>query len=426
MKNSSKNRNQESGAVFIVTLIVIVVMMILATPFLFRLSAQYRTTDKSFKSLAAVNLAEAGVERAIWELNHGDLSTWDGDGDLRSLTISSFQASGGADVGDITINILDPEGNTPVIEATGSIHFTGDKTIAKATRVVLEREGGPSLFDYGVFGDEGVELRSNAKIDSYDSRDGSYGGDNVGSNGHTGTNSNFYGCIDLMSNAKIYGNTLSGFESDPDYVIITRSNSEIYGEKQALSEVKELPSIPPPEGLPFRGSYYLGSNDQDTIDESGEYTSFLLRSNAKVTVTADAILYITGEFSMRSNTKLKIADGVSVTIYLGGSFEQQSNTQINNLSNDPTKLMILGTESFNNEMEWNSNSSFWGAVYVPQAAVDFDSNAHFYGSMIAKSMELDSNAKLHYDAALEEVDILGGSGGFSHFTVTSWQEKSSS
>jgi hypothetical protein len=44
-------------------------MVIVALPFVFKFSSQFRTTERSYKSLAALNLAEAGVERAIWELN---------------------------------------------------------------------------------------------------------------------------------------------------------------------------------------------------------------------------------------------------------------------------------------------------------------------------------------------------------------------
>ncbi len=168
------------------------------------------------------------------------------------------------------------------------------------------------------------------------------------------------------------------------------------------------------------GSYFLGSNDSDTISQSGEYASFRLDSNAKVTITADVTLYITGEFSMKSNTELETDDGIKVTIYLGGSFEQNSNTEINNLSEDPTSLLILGTDTFNGEMEWNSNSQFWGSVYVPKADVHFNSNADYYGSISAKSFDCDSNARIHYDLALAAL-VLDGTDG-TPLTVKSWQE----
>lgn len=421
MKGKMRKSCHERGAVLVVALFISLFMVILAAPFLLKLSAQYRITDKSFKSLAALNLAEAGIERAIWEFIYGDISSWNGDSNLRTFSISSFQASDGIAIGDIDINITDPEGENPIIDATGKVPYINTLTVDKTIRVILEKGGGPSLFDFGIFGDDGVDLDSNAKTDSYDSRDGLYGDSNVDSQGHVGTNATHYGCISLDSNAKIFGNAYSGPESNPGNVIITRSNSHIYGEKKSLSSLKELPSVPPPEGLPYRGDYFLDSNNQDVISESGVYSSFSLKSNARVTITSDVTLYITGDFSMRSNTKLDVSEGVSVKIFLGGTFEQRSNTQINNLSKEPPKLMVFGTDSFNGEMEWNSNSQFWGAVYVPRANVIYNSNTDFYGSIICKNIHMDSNGKIHYDEALADLDILEGSG--ASYTVKSWQEK---
>ncbi len=117
---------------------------------------------------------------------------------------------------------------------------------------------------------------------------------------------------------------------------------------------------------------------------------------------------------------LEIAGGVKVTIYLGETFIQDSNTQINNLSENPTNLLILGTDTFNGEMEWNSNSQFWGSVYVPKADVHFNSNADYYGSISAKSFDSDSNARIHYDLALAALELDGTDG--TALTVKSWQE----
>jgi len=414
-----KKAYKEQGYILVIGTLVSAVLLIFSLPFIFQLSSEYRLTEKSYKSLSVLSLAEAGVERAIWELNHGDITTWEGDSNVRTMTISSIQAAGGDVVGDIEIRVEDLSEDNPVVESTGSVQFTGSLTIDRTTRVVLEGSGSPSLFNYGVFGEEEIVLRSNAIIDSYDSRDGLYGGENTKSNGHTGTNSTSVGGIYLYSNAEIHGDALSGPESDPEEVIVMRSNTLISGNKQALSDLEELPSVSSPEDLLFRGSYTLSG--QDTISQSGEYTSFVLNSNSKVTINADVILYITGDFTMSSNSTLEIAEGVSVSIYFGGSFEQSSNTEINNLSKDPTKFLMYGTDSLNGDVVWNSNTAFWGGIYVPRANVNYNSNFDLCGSVIAKSVNLRSNAEIHYDEALGELDT--GIGGPSTYTVKSWQEK---
>jgi len=418
-KEYLKRRNEEKGFVLVVGMLVMAVLLLLAIPFLYQLSFENRLTTKSYKSSAALSLAEAGVERAIWELNYGDISTWAGDSSLRTMGISSFQTSDGKVIGDIEIRVEDTDGDNPVVSSSGRVALVESRVLFKCARVVLEEEKYKPWIN-GIFGDEELDFSSNAIVDSYDSRDGAYGGSNMGSEGDVVTNGTHYGCIDLDSNARIYGNAISGPESDPDLVIITRGNAEIFGEMDSLSEENAMPSVLPPEGLPYMGDYFLGGTDSAIIDQSGEYASFRLDSSCTVTITADVTLYITGEFAMLSNSQLDIADGVKVTIYLGGSFVQESNTQINNLSENPTNLLILGTDSFNGEMEWNSNSQLWGAAYVPRADVHFNSNANFYGSISAKSFMCDSNAIIHYDLALAAL-VLDGADG-TPFKIKSWQE----
>ena len=419
IKKDLKRRNEEQGFVLIVGMVVMSFLLLLAIPFLYQVSFENKLTNKSYKSSAALSLAEAGVERAIWELNYGDITTWDGNSSLRTMTILSFQTPEGNVIGDIEIRVEDPDGENPVVSSSGRVALVESRVLCKCARVVLEEEKYKPWIN-GIFGDEELDFSSNAYVDSYDSRDGAYGGSNMGSEGHVGTNGTHYGCIDLASNARIYGNALSGPESNPEDVIITRGNAEIFGEMDSLSEPNDMPSVPLPEGLLYNGDYSLGGNDSDAIDESGVYTSFRLDSNCTVTITADVTLYITGEFAMRSHSQLEIADGVKVTIYLGGSFIQHSNTQINNLSEDPTNLLMLGTDTFNGEMEWNSNTQFWGSVYVPKADVHFNSNADFYGSISAKSFDCDSYSKIHYDLALAALALDGVEG--TPFTVKSWQE----
>ncbi len=414
-----KSKNEEKGFVLIVGLVVMTVLLLLAVPFLYQLSFENKLTNKSYKSSAALSLAEAGVERAIWELNYGDISTWVGDSSLRTMGISSFQTPDGKVIGDIEIRVEDPDGDNPVVSSAGRVALVESRVLYKGARVVLEEEK-YKPWTNGIFGDEELEFSSNAYVDSYDSRKGAYGGSNMGSEGDVGTNGTDYGDIDLDPNARIYGNAVSGPESTPEDVIILRGNAEIFGEMDSLSEPHAMPSVPLPEGLPYNGDYFLGGTDSDTIDQSGEYASFRLDSNAKVTIAADVTLFITGEFAMLSNSELDIADGVKVTIYLGGSFIQDSNTQINNLSEDPTSLLILGTDSFNGEMEWNSNSQLWCAVYAPKADVHFNSNAGFYGSISAKSFDCDSNSIIHYDWALAALELDGCDG--TPFKIKSWQE----
>jgi hypothetical protein len=134
-----KMRNEEKGFVLIVGAIIMSLFLLLAVPFLTQMSMEYRLSEKSSQSIVALSLAEAGIERAIWEINKGDVSSWSGDDDLRALVLSGFKTSNGTVIGDIKINIADPEGDNPVLEATGTVPL-GSRNVEKTIRVELERE----------------------------------------------------------------------------------------------------------------------------------------------------------------------------------------------------------------------------------------------------------------------------------------------
>ena len=413
-------RDGEKGSVLAFSVIVLTILVLFAAPFLFQLSTERRLMDKSYQSVAALSLAEAGIERAIWELNHGNILTWNGDDSLRTLNISSFQTSDGRVIGDIAIRIENPLSENPAIEATGSLPYTGSLELARTARVDLETKGF-SPFEYAAFGDEGIKTNVDTDTNSYDSRLGQYNvNGNIGSQGNIGTNSINNGGITLNDDSEISGNAYTGLGSDPTEVIVLNGTSEIYQQKLTLANQKNLPSIIPPEDLPFRGLYFLTDAANGIINESGRYTSFVLLNSAQTTITADITLYVTGQFLMTNNTTLYIAPGASAKIYIDDSFEISAGSRLRNQSNNPARVQILGTDNFIETMYWGSDCSFYGAIYTPRANVNYATPHDLYGSLIAKKLISNAHYDIHYDVALSNLELTGCA-----FAVKSWQEKRS-
>ena len=422
MKKIHGANQEEKGAVLVISLLVTVALLIVIMPFLFKLSGEYRKTDRTFKSLAALNLAEAGVERAIWELNFGDISTWSGDSTARTLTLSSVQTSEGDTVGDIVISISNPESSSPIVESTGKILFRNSDTVDRTISVELAKYLEP-IFDNALFGNSGITLSGNSFVDSYDSRDGIYGGDNIGSNGHIATNNTSYGCITLENEAIVFGDAKIGENGDPDDILLLNS-AVVHGDTSALSASKPMLPIPIPEGLVFKGNYTLDVPTKggiDTISESGEYSSFVIDDNSIVTIDGDVILTVAGEFSMAKNAEICILEGSSLQLYLGGTFIQNKDSGFNTHTDDPKVLSLFGTEGFASEMIWYSNSSFYGSVFLPSSTFTLQSNIDIYGAMSANYVIVSANARIHYDTALLDVDTLQME--LATYYVKSWHEK---
>lgn len=406
------------GFILVIGVVVLTSLLLLALPFIYQLMSERKISEKSYKVLTAMSMAEAGAERAIWELAYGDISSWSGNSSLRTKTISDFQAAGGAVLGDIEISVSDPESNSPVVEATGRVPYSGSTTVDRTVKVVLERE---ALFSYAAFGVERVTVQEEALVDSYDSRDGPYGDLNISFKGNVGTNDTRNNRISIVGTSVVMGNAYSGPGSDPELAIQVDESATLSGSKEALQKAKTIVSVLPPEGLPQRGNYNLSPGGFDTISSSGEYSSFTLEDNASLTITANVTLFVNGNFTMKSSSQLDIPDGVTVFIYLASKFKQYPGSSVNNLSQDPTRLIILGTQTCT-DFDFKNGSAFYGAVYVPAAPLDIGETADVYGSMVGKRVTVKSSASLHYDEALQEVIVP--SIELNSYVVKSWRKHS--
>lgn len=107
---------------------------------LFRPSYENMSTKKSSKYSDALSLAEVGIQRAVWELNHGDISSWKGNSQIRVMTISSFHGTDGEVIGDIEIKVEKPNGDNPVVESTGRVSYTDSLLGSQKARIVLQRQ----------------------------------------------------------------------------------------------------------------------------------------------------------------------------------------------------------------------------------------------------------------------------------------------
>ena len=134
--------NKKEGFILVIGIFTITFLLLFAFPFLSQLSTDFRLNEKSYKSSAAFSLAEAGVERAIWELNYGDISSWSGDGSLRTMTISSFQTPDGHVKGKVEISVENPGADNPVVEVTGMVVYIGSHNAIRTARVALENLSG--------------------------------------------------------------------------------------------------------------------------------------------------------------------------------------------------------------------------------------------------------------------------------------------
>jgi len=418
-KNGRNKRRIPRGSALLTGLVGVMVLNMMVASYMSAIVSEKNMTERTWSSMVAMNVAEAGAELAIWEISYGgsDFDAADGWAGVNPKTLSgTLSTSGGMVLGDYSISVQDPATNNSVVTVAGDVP---NQAASVAQRTVQIEVGPEYLFSMAAFGRNGIRMSSNARTDSFDSRIGDYGGGNVGSDGHVGTNSVLTSpaAIQLASNASVAGAAYIGPGGDVNAAITTGSNAEITGGKYAMLEEIEVVSIDPPSGLPLCGALTLNGNSTQTITTSGQYTSITLNSNSRLIISGDVEIYVTGNIALNSNSQIELTIGNEAQFYIDGGMTMNSNSRINNVGRDPTKLSIYGTDALTAGINFNSNSSLYGTIYAPNAPIAMSSNSVIYGSVFGSLVTLNSNARIHFDKALEQSGIIIG------FSVFSWQEK---
>ena len=393
-------RSQRRGSALPLVLSALVILLAIGTGLL-SLGLHSRTfTIRTASEIAARSAADAGLTKALFELNEMlEVKPWN-DSDLPQATNETL----------------------PNCDATFSYTVTGNidsgftiESVGKSGRA--ERKVGATLrlqglFDYAVFGEQDIGLKSGATVDWYN-----YGEDDK--NLQVGTNSIESDAVDLKNEATVNGDVVVGVDGDPD-VVINSTWGTITGRTYAMPDEQQLPPVTVPEWLqllPSGGTV----EDNTTISSSGKYDEIDLNNGKILTIDGPVTLYIIGDIILNNSAELQVVDGneVSLTMYLAGDVEVKNSGAVNNLTEDPKKLKIYGLDSCQSIILKNG-TDFYGAIYARNADVEMKNSADAFGAVIARSFEQKNSAAFNYDASLRETS-LNDEG--VRFVIERWNEE---
>ncbi len=362
LQGTIKKKDRERGGILVIAVIVVIAMLIMAIPFLFKLSGQWRSTERSNHSLAALNLAEAGIERTLYYLNpetpvvsDPESIVWTHEGSNLVGFMNDVRSSNAQVIGDVNLLLGPPYGTAPPrrnLDSTGVVPFIADRPVDRSVRVVLEQVYN-SIFDVGFFVDDYFYVRNSFFLDAYDSRDGAYGGENsllpdvyFGSNGYVpdpnprdpgdatwtiesgGGSSDVYGTVMAGGDAaEAFNNGSSTTPPDPSAIddVISVPNDDIFKgteDRMVMKQQYDLPpvdvyNLPPKEilgSIPSVGDWFNGYNATTPGSSTGYYSSRLDRAPYLTDLES---AYVQGSFT-GSGTLTPADSGVYTTFQIGG------------------------------------------------------------------------------------------------------------
>lgn len=462
MKMSSTSLRSQRGSVLLVALIFSAIIAIALGSYLSLGSTAMRQSHRALYNNAAMNLAETGLEEAMWAINQTleeNANAWNGwtpisgTSDQRR-TFGPFALEQGV-TGSVTVYVVNapddstPTGAAPIIHTRATITLPRNQPIKKWITVELERR---SLFANGLLAKNSITFSGNgATVDSYDSRDGAYnsiisaGPPEVRNRYAEGPAASVSVTADTfnLGNADIYGYVSvgtttvdAGLNVGPNGTV-----SGVLGQQGVVDYDRTTPNFTAnleDAKTPSTGSYTantiinsIGSmtlprgTDVATTEADGTLVYYITaneiniggNSSNKLIIEADKNVVIlltptTGtSISVGGSASIQIDANASLNIYTSADVSIAGNGVANNTTNPPENFMLWGTRAASagslQNISIRGNGVLSAVVYAPNAAVTANgggSSGHIQGAIVGNTISITGGAAFHYDMALAELN----------------------
>ena len=401
-----------------------------------------RMAHRSFYAAEAVNMAEAGLEEAIWSFNQaqtGNAAAWHGwntsDGVKATRTFTDFTLGSNA-TGRVKVYIdqFNPgAGVQPLVVAKATITQPhGPAEISRLLEMKLKRR---SLFAAGIVAKNNIDFSGNsASVDSWNSDPDNnaataaipYG---LGVRRDKGSVAAVSITASIwIGNADIWGTAAVG---GPSASAISLGHNGVVGSFGTASGVKDpasiatdftanLDAVTPPAGgtvLATLGSS-LGADGTTTLWRT-QWISEDLTVHGHVTLVLTAGSGVEA-ISLAGHDGITLAAGATLSIYVEGDVRLGGNGLLNPNS-QPLSVQIWGTNTspMGQDIQIAGNGALKAIVYAPNASVKILGNGDVMGAIVAEDVDLTGNAAFHYDESLANWGVN------TPYGVIKWRELAS-
>jgi hypothetical protein len=436
-----------------------------------------RSSHRSYHSSAAINLAETGLEEAMWAVNQkraknaNAYNGWTVSGDVATREFNNTFVLGSAVSSYVKVQITNCNltlPTKPTIKAQARLTLpNGLPPVNKWVEVTLDApatgtpgQQGPT--HPGLVAKHTIKFNgNNPTVDSWNSDPGKTGGQTHPYSSATKNDEGFVGSIDVavdqvtIQNADIKGHVATNTDTDlsnnvgPNGSILaddSPAGTKIDPTRVSTDFKATLPDVTAPTGTfvvlgPIGDSLSL-PRPGDTPSADGKYyyqTSGLsLASSKKLSITADNVVLnapYPADIKLAGNASIAISSGASLEIYAGRDVDIAGNGVANGTpsgatltateAQQPAKFKVWGTGTSNTPqtIKIAGNGALSGVVYAPNADVTINGNGDVMGSVVANNITLVGNAQFHYDESLGQFAFgTVADTGETALTIYRWRE----
>jgi Tfp pilus assembly protein PilX len=435
-------RDRRRGSLLISAMLLAVVIAISLGSYLALSRNSLRLANRSFYNGAALNLAETGLEEALWSFNQvtggaSPTAAWQGwdttDGVTAKRPFTDFTLSGN-NVARVKVYVshYNPSPtDRPVVVAQSVITLPDQsRTLGKTIEVELRRR---SKFAIGLVAKNQITFNgNNATVDSWNSdpdNDPStaaipYGPGVRNDRGSVGSTSVAVGSV-AVNNADIWGFASVG--SSGTTGLSVGSNGSVLGASSPSGIKVDTTRVATdftanfdPVTSPGAGAA-LGAIGA-SLGTAGVTATYRFGGtiNSSLTVYGQVTLILTtlpgtSAINLTGGDGLTLAAGSSLIIYTAGDVKIAGNGLLNG-NPSPATFQLWATDTGSQDIQIAGNGALKGIVYAPNAHVKINGNGDVMGSIVANNITVTGNAQFHYD------ESLANWGANNPYGIVKWRE----
>jgi hypothetical protein len=435
------------ASVTLVALCFTVVLAIALSSYLMLCQRSYDLSTRQRHNDDVRELAQVGLEEALWALNQGNWtssgpggsSSWATSGADRTLTLSYPALSPGV-TGTVVLTVANYASTGPAwptITSAATLTLDDGQTMAKILRATTQPA---PLFGNAIASATSyVSFASGGTVDSWNSDPGNTGhyttpyaftagnasnyaavvaGDTNGTNGVVLNQALVNGYVATLGKPISYSTsgtpggrikgpvTPAGVNVDP-----LRIGKSAFIPTYPVFQV----TTPPTSGPAFGGllgdilglvAALLGAPpSQDTFEVTGNLSiQGIPLLSPSLTIDRPTKIIVDGNFTTSNVGKITVTNTGSLEMFIAGDVTL-GGLGIDNQTSDPSKVALFCTSgSTTNSLRYTSTANFCGVIYCVNKPIDIQQNATFSGALLSGQYVRFSGSAtapvFHYDTAL--------------------------
>ncbi|MEK7581527.1 MAG: hypothetical protein AAB512_04545 [Patescibacteria group bacterium] len=375
------------GQILVFGLIFIAVVLILTASLFGRTADLLRFGSGSVTGEEANSLSEAGIERALWQLNQ-TAGAYSGETNTALGTTGTF-----------TVTVANKSSNLKTVTATG---YVPNATSPKNKRVIKLDVGIDNTiieFNYAVqVGTGGVDMENSATI-----------------TGTVYSNKTGAGSISGTGSSRIVGNAYAvGTITTPDPTVTGTKHQNQTASQMPTLDYQYWQDAATAGGITnCTGTCSISSGSPNLGPQ--KYIGNLTLSNT-ATAIMNGPIYVTGDVTIQNSASLKLNNSFGSSgsvLIVGGKIVTANSGGFTPTSSSPKGYILVATTSTASDAVKIQNSGVNAIFYALDGGSELSNSAQVT-ALVSKSMLIKNSASLTYDSGLASAQFTTGPGG-------SWQ-----